>query len=164
MIVLWLVQPNGCGIANPGSISDVPQQRSTRLHTGPNKNTNADRGQAPTSSRAQRLGQVALRSFAWGKHPASDGMHRIPRRRLPRLWSATLFRARKWGLVSSCTWGSAVRLWHYPSFTSFSYWSSQSTILSMLDTQQGSHFCTTTPLTCYPPLEIFLAYLWDQRK
>lgn len=46
MIVLWLVKPNGHGVANPRSVSDGPQQRSTRLHTGPNKHTNADKGQA----------------------------------------------------------------------------------------------------------------------
>lgn len=66
-----------------------------------------------------------------------------------RLWSTTLFRATRWGLVPSRTWDSAVSLWHPPFLHFlFSYWSSQSTFLSMPDTQQGAHFC--------PPRLVFL--------
>lgn len=113
MIVLWLVKSNSHGVANPGSVSDGPQQRSTRLHTGPNKATNADRGQAPgayqqLSTKAGSsvfevlyLGQASSIYLGCGLQPSSE------------------LEGGVWFLVACGT-----QLFHFdtiPSFTFFSY-------------------------------------------
>lgn len=67
-----------------------------------------------------------------------------------------------WSLISRHTWdpaGFTLTL----SLPSFPFLIEVLDLCSFpcLTLTQGSHFC---PQTCFPPLEIFFEYLWDQRK
>ena len=158
------MRPGGHGVATPGPVSDVPQQRSTRLNKGQHKNA------VLTETRCQRHCQAlstttepsGSEAFAWtstlhltmyrgGWGRAHLGCSLQPSSDLG-----------VWGLIPSHTWGPSC-FTPMPSLPSLSFLIEVLNLRSFpcLTPTQGSCFC---PQASFLPLENFLDYLWDQRK